>query len=184
MLERMKWAQGYMVAAVGTVRCGCKSSCKNQSAFWSAKLELGVNNYSHKLLLLVQVLGSLAKLQMVWSPLPIPTDQNMNYLEGMEGCTAAGLSQLFHRLCFTRMYIQSSLHPFKQLHDSFLHSGHHKCWLPQEIPISSPPEILQSGSEVTACCFCISVVRDCSCAESCSGKILIATGIFTHSPGI
>lgn len=53
-LGRVEWAQGDMVAAVGTVRCGCKSSIPqkpecfrshSEGPMTETQWELGVNNY-------------------------------------------------------------------------------------------------------------------------------------------
>lgn len=144
-----------MVAAVGSVRCGCKSSipqkpecfwCHSEMPMAETQWNLDVNNYSHmrSCCCLYKSWTLLQKLRGFEPLSPSPLTKTQSTQKVWWAAQQWGSPSFSIDLCFTRMYIRSSLHPSRQLHDSFPYSGRHKCWVPQEIPISSPPEILHS----------------------------------------
>lgn len=150
-LGRVEWAQGDMVAAVGTVRCGCKSSIPqkpecfrshSEGPMTETQWELGVNNYpTWEAIAACTSPGLTCKNSDGLNPCLHPHWPKHKVFGRFGGLHSSGA---LPALPSTRMCIRSSLYPSRQLHDSFPYSGHHKCWVLQEIPISSPPEILHS----------------------------------------
>lgn len=149
MLGRMEWAQADMVGAVGTVRCGCNKSSIPQKPERFQSQECQWLRLSESWVLIITPTwdviaactspGLLKKLR--WfeplSPSPLTKTQRFG---GLGGALPALLSTCASpERTFTLLPT-----PPGSCMICFPYSGHQKCWVPQEIPISSPPEILHS----------------------------------------
>lgn len=113
---------------LGPARSGCKPPCpqlpiQKPECCWSRSealmaetwWELGVNNYLPRpreelLQLVVQVLGSLAKTQMVWTPLPIPNSPKCKVLGGSGEQHGSGALPALPSTCAWLEYRSSPLY--------------------------------------------------------------------------